>query len=55
MIQWRALRVNIPIELCIDATRSLENKNAWLQDWLQGRLTTRQVRFYEEPTVMFDE
>ena len=30
-------------------------ERTWLQRWLQERLTTRQVRFYEEPTVMFDE
>lgn len=55
LIQWRALRLNIPLERCMDRVASLEEKNAWLQRWLQERLTTRQVRFYEEPTVLFDE
>jgi hypothetical protein len=55
LIQWRALRVNIPIALCEDASRSLNQKNAWLASWMEDRLKQRQVRFYEEPTVMFDE
>ncbi len=55
LIQWRALRLNVPLEKCMDTAMPLERKNEWLQSWLAGRLTTRQVRFYEEPTVMFDE
>lgn len=55
LIQWRALRLNIPIALCEDATRTLEQKNAWLRDWTEERLLKRNVRFYEEPTVLFDE
>lgn len=55
LIQWRALRVNVPLERCMDTATPLETKNDWLRSWLAGRLTTRQVRFYEEPTVMFDE
>ena len=55
LIQWRALRLNIPIELCEDATRTLEQKNAWLREWQEQRLRGRHVRFYEESTVLFDE
>jgi hypothetical protein len=55
LIQWRALRINIPIELCEDATRTLDQKNAWLREWMDQRLLHRRVRFYEEPTVLFDE
>jgi hypothetical protein len=55
LIQWRALRLNIPIELCEDGTRTLEQKNAWLREWMDQRLLHRRVRFYEEPTVLFDE
>ena len=55
LIQWRALRLNIPLELCMDTKLPLDEKNAWLERWLAERLVTRQVRFYEEPTVMFDE
>lgn len=55
LIQWRALRINVPLETCMDASTPIEKKNAWLKGWLGQRLATRQVRFYEEPTVMFDE
>jgi hypothetical protein len=55
VIQWRALRLNIPIELCEDASRTLEQKNAWLRQWMETRLQQRRVRSYEESTVLFDE
>jgi len=55
LIRWRALRVNIPVELCADTQRTLDQKNAWLAAWTAERLTKREVRFYEEPTVLFDE
>lgn len=55
LIQWRALRVNVPLETCMDTATPIERKNAWLRNWIGERLLTRQVRFYEEPTVMFDE
>lgn len=55
LIRWRALRVNIPLSLCEDATMTLDQKNAWVADWMATRLTKREVRFYEEPTVLFDE
>jgi len=55
LIQWRALRLNIPIAACEDATRTLDQKNAWLREWMEQRLQQRRMRFYEEPTVLFDE
>jgi hypothetical protein len=55
VIQWRALRLNIPIQLCEDPSLTLEQKNAWLREWVDRRLQDRRVRFYEEPTVLFDE
>ncbi len=55
VIQWRALRLDVPVALCEDRTRTLDEKNAWLRTWLEQRLTQRRVRFYEESTVMFDE
>ncbi len=55
LIRWRALRVNVPVNLCEDATRTLDQKNAWLESWTAERLTKREVRFYEEPTVLYDE
>jgi hypothetical protein len=55
LIRWRALRVNVPVTLCEDATKPLDQKNAWLEAWTAERLTKRQVRFYEEPTVLYHE
>ena len=55
LVRWRALRLNVPIEQLADARHSLEDKNRWLADWVSERLATRQVRFYEESTVLFDE
>ena len=36
-------------------TISNGEKNRWLEGWLLEKLHQRQVRFYEEPTVLFDE
>ncbi len=55
LVRWRALRVNIPLERLADDRQSLEVKNQWLREWLEERLLQRQVRFYEESTVLFDE
>jgi hypothetical protein len=55
LIRWRALRLNIPLERLADAGTPIENKNRWLEAWVHDKHGHRQVRFYEEPTVMFDE
>ena len=55
LIQWRALRLNIPIAMFEDTTRTLEQKNEWLRAWTEQRFRQRGVRFYEEFTVLFDE
>jgi hypothetical protein len=55
LIRWRALRLNIPFERLADSRASLDEKNHWLASWMEERFGQRQVRFYEEPTVMFDE
>ena len=55
LIRWRALRVNVPLERMADPGPSIEQKNAWLKEWLEERWARRQVRFYEESTVVFDE
>ena len=55
VIPWRALRVNVPLERLADPSAGLEEKNRWLVGWLKEKLTQRQVRFYQEPTVLFDE
>jgi len=55
LVRWRALRLNVPIDLLADARRTIEDKNRWLHDWVSDKLATRQVRYYEESTVLFDE
>jgi L-serine kinase (ATP) / ParB family transcriptional regulator, heme-responsive regulator len=55
LIRWRALRVNVPMEILADTSMSLADKNAWLERSIADRWEHRQVRFYEESTVLFDE
>jgi hypothetical protein len=55
VIRWRALRLNLPLSRLADTGQSLEEKNQWLEGWLKEMLSQRHVRFYEEPTVLFDE
>jgi hypothetical protein len=55
VIAWRALRVNLPIDLLADRQRSREEKEAWVRGWVRQRLEENRIRFYEESTVSFDE
>jgi hypothetical protein len=55
LIPWRALRLNVPLETLADASRTCEQKTAWLAGWVAERVVRRNVRFYEESTVVFDE
>jgi len=47
--------VNVPVAMCADTSRTLDEKNAWVAAWTEERLRKREVRFYEEPTVLYDE
>jgi hypothetical protein len=53
-IAGRALYINFPLGI-LNNGQSLDQKNAWLQEWLQDCLTRRRVRYYAEPIYMFDE
>ena len=55
VIRWRALRVDVPLDRLADTATGLVEKNRWLEEWLLTKLRERHVRFYEEPTVLFDE
>jgi L-serine kinase (ATP) / ParB family transcriptional regulator, heme-responsive regulator len=55
LIPRRALRLNIPLERLADASASLADKNRWLDELLRDKVHQRQVRFYQESTVLFDE
>jgi len=54
LIPGRALRVNFPLDVLFD-DRPLDEKNAWLQEWLRAKLADKEVRFYQESTYLFDE
>jgi hypothetical protein len=54
IIPKRALRVNIDLDF-LAADRPLEDKNAWLQDWIRRKLMSKEIRFYQESTFLFDE
>ncbi len=54
VIPGRALRVNLPLEI-LGNDRPLDEKNAWLDDWLKEKIHDRHVRFYPEAVFLFDE
>ncbi len=53
-ISPRALHVNYPLDE-LAADKPLEEKNAQLHKWLQERIERKGVRYYAEPTFLFDE
>ncbi len=55
VIRGRALRLNYPLDELRANNTPLTEKNARLRQWLQERLDAKQVRFYAEPTFLFDE
>jgi hypothetical protein len=54
LISGRALRLHYPLDR-LNAPVPLEVKHREFQAWLQGKLEKKQVRYYAEPTYMFDE
>lgn len=54
IIPGRALRVNLPLDI-LESEQSLEEKNNWLDAWLQEKMRNRNVRYYQEPVFLFDE
>jgi hypothetical protein len=54
VISPRALYVNYAIET-LASDQPLTVKNQVLQEWIQEKLAQKGVRFYQEPTVLFDE
>lgn len=53
-ISPRALRLNYPLEE-LTSQKSLGEKNAELQNWIQERLSKKRLRYYAESTYLFDE
>lgn len=54
IIPRRALRVNVELSRLM-ADEPLVDKNGWLQAWVRRKLQRKEVRYYAEPTYMFDE
>jgi len=54
VIPYRALRINIPL-LRLAEDVPLEEKNAWLAAWMRQKLASKQMRYYQESTWLFDE
>jgi len=53
-ISPRALHLNYPLDELADG-RSLESKNETLKKWIRMRVVLKGVRYYAEPTYLFDE
>ncbi len=53
-ISGRALHVNFPLGI-LNNDKPLEYKKLQLKEWLQDSLASKRVRYYAEPTYMFDE
>jgi hypothetical protein len=54
VVPGRALRINFPLSILAD-DRTIEEKNAWLQDWMRQKLLKKEIRYYQESTYLFDE
>jgi hypothetical protein len=54
VIPQRALRLNVPLHV-LQQDRPLEEKNGWLHEKIKRHLLNREIRFYQEATVLFDE
>jgi hypothetical protein len=54
VIPHRALRINFPLAV-LQSDQSLAEKNVWLNNWLKEKIAHKEVRFYQESTVLFDE
>lgn len=50
----RALHLNYPLQE-LAADRPLADKNAALKHWIQKRMASKGIRYYAEPTFLFDE
>lgn len=54
VIPNRALRVNLPLAF-LQEDKSLAEKNAWLAETIRQRMANKGIRYYAEPTFVFDE
>jgi hypothetical protein len=54
IVSPRVLHLNYPLQRLKTIAR-LEDKQIELQEWIEERLTSGGVRYYEESTYLFDE
>ncbi len=54
VIPRRVLRLNLGLDMLWADTNRAE-KNRWLAEWVRGKLQAGHVRYYQEPTFLFDE
>ncbi len=54
VVKGRAMRLNYPLEELGKPT-TLEEKNARFAEWLREKMAKKEIRYYEEPTFLFDE
>ncbi len=50
----RALRLNVPLDI-LRFEAPVEEKNHWLQERIKLQVKEKSIRFYYEPTFLFDE
>jgi hypothetical protein len=55
IIKGRAMRLHYPLEALRENGESLEAKNDALRHWVQERVAAKRVRYYAEPSYLFDE
>lgn len=54
VIAGRALRLDVPLHV-LTSPGSVGEKDAWLSDYVRGKLLDNRVRYYPEATFLFDE
>ncbi len=54
LLPKRALRFNLQLDV-LRSRLSTEEKNLWLQESIQQKISEKCIRFYREPTFFFDE
>ncbi|RMF51488.1 MAG: hypothetical protein D6749_07620 [Chloroflexota bacterium] len=55
IIRGRAMRLHYPLSAFAETGETLAEKNEALRLWVQQRMAERRVRYYAEPTYLFDE
>lgn len=54
MVDQRALRLNIPLDV-LSGEETLAEKNEWLKNYIRACYQNKNVRTYEETTVVFND